>query len=200
MASAALLTLQSTILVSNTLVMMCRVLFLAIFLVVTPANAFQRVVQTSHNGYHQAQDGYRTASRLEQRRLPMTTTLEEHRLVKRLYSSRRRPSTAIAAAVKFRNFEEMLENFQDKPVLVSFHTRWCGPCKLMKKELRAVRDEIGDAVHVFAVDTEKWPSVSARYNVAGLPTVVIFYQGRILYRVEGVETAENLVHRVRTLI
>lgn len=128
------------------------------------------------------------------------TVTEEKRLVERLYSSRRRLSTAIHASKKFRNFEEMLQTFHDKPVLVSFHTRYCGPCKLMKKELRAVRDEIGDDVHVFAVDTEKWPSLSARYEVQGLPTVVIFYHGEILYRVEGVETAEKLVHRVKALI
>jgi thioredoxin-like negative regulator of GroEL len=69
----------------------------------------------------------------------------------------------------------------------------------MKKELRAVREEIPD-VHVFAVDTEKWPSLSARYKVAGLPTLVIFYQGEILHRIEGVETAETLTHLVKTII
>jgi thioredoxin 1 len=101
---------------------------------------------------------------------------------------------------KFRNFETMLEAYNDKPILVSFHAKYCGPCKLVKKELKAVRDEMGDDVHLFAVDTEKFPSVAARYEVAGLPTLVIFYQGEILYRVEGVESAENLVHRVRSLI
>lgn len=112
---------------------------------------------------------------------------------------KKQPLTERGAAVKFRNFEEMLNTFHDKPVLVSFHTRYCGPCKLMKKELRAVRDEMGDHVHVFAVDTEKWPSLSARYNVAGLPTLVIFYRGEILHRIEGVETADNLVHTINDL-
>lgn len=116
------------------------------------------------------------------------------------FRSRQRLSTELYAAVKFRNFNEMLELFHDKPVLVSFHTRYCGPCKLMKKELRAVRDEMGDTVHLFGVDTEKFPSLSARYEVAGLPTLVLFYRGEIIYRVEGVEPAEKLVHRVRDLI
>ena len=106
----------------------------------------------------------------------------------------------MGAAMKFRNFEEMLTTFHDKPVLVSFQAQWCGPCKLMKKELKAVREAMGDDVQLFAVDTEKWPSLGARYEVQGLPTVVIFYKGEISYRVEGVEKAEQLVEKVKTLI
>jgi len=166
-----------------------RFLLLVIVFAVCPSSiAFQR----NH-------DKFRTFAGPEQHRLPVAAA-GDVRLIERLYSNRRRPSTAIGATAKFRNFEEMLDTFHDTPVLVSFHTRHCGPCKLMKKELRAVQEEIGDEVHVFAVDTEKWPSVSARYKVAGLPTLVLFYQGKILYRVEGVETADKLVHRVKTLI
>jgi thioredoxin 1 len=106
----------------------------------------------------------------------------------------------LGAAKKFRNFEEMLNQYHDKPVLVSFHSTLCGPCRLMKKELKAVRKEVGDTSLVFVVDTERWPSLGVRYHVRGLPTILIFKQGEILYQHEGVEKAEELVRRVKALI
>lgn len=185
---------KSTCSISVAFIMKCYVAFVAILLIISTANAFQRVVPErwrSHDGYH--------AESRQQRGKP--SLVGEEGLIERLYNSRRtrRSSTAIGTAVKFKNFEQMLERNLDKPILVSFQAKWCGPCQLAKKELKTVRDEIGDDVHVFAVDTEKWPAVAARYAVEGLPTLVIFYRGEILYRVEGVEPAEKLVHRVRTI-
>lgn len=109
-------------------------------------------------------------------------------------------STALSASQKFKNFEEMLQTHHDMPVLVSFHNRYCGPCKLQKKELRTVRDEVGESLHMFVVDTEKWPSLGARYQVQGLPTLLVFKAGEVLYRFERVEKAEVLVKILKSLI
>lgn len=168
--------------------MTCRVLPLVVLLFACAVNAFRTVFPREQHRY-----GYGYVSRLNssQRCLPVAP----NRLTESLQTR-----TALGAAMKFRNFEEMLRTYHDKPVLVSFHATWCGPCKLMKKELKAVRQEVGDTLLMFVVDTERWPALGVRYHVKGLPTVVIFKEGEILYRYEGVEKAEELVRRVKALI
>ena len=99
--------------------------------------------------------------------------------------------------MKFRNFEEMLEKHRDTPILVSFEAKWCGPCKLMKKELKIVRDELADLVMVAQIDTEKFPSLGARYEVEGLPSVILFVDGEPVHRIEGLEEASEIVRQVR---
>ena len=99
--------------------------------------------------------------------------------------------------MKFRTFEEMLEKYRDTPILVSFEAKWCGPCKLMKKELKIVRDELADSVMVARIDTEKFPSLGARYEVEGLPSVILFVDGEPVHRIEGLEEASEILRQVR---
>ena len=108
--------------------------------------------------------------------------------------------TSLKAAIKFKNFEEMLLVFGKSLVVVSFSTEFCGPCRLMKKELSQVSSEIGDGIKVFSVDTDKFPKLGARYNISVLPTLVVFKEGQIEDRIEGVEKADFLVKRLRGLL
>jgi thioredoxin 1 len=91
----------------------------------------------------------------------------------------------------------MLQQYHDRPVLVSWNAKWCGPCRLMKKELKAVRDALKDDVLVANVDTEKFPSLGARYKVEGLPTVMLFKDGKTVHRIEGFESANEIIRQVR---
>mmetsp|Transcript_24526 Transcript_24526/g.29507 ORF Transcript_24526/g.29507 Transcript_24526/m.29507 type:complete len:185 (+) Transcript_24526:65-619(+) len=115
----------------------------------------------------------------------------------RSHRSRRRESQTVLLAAKFKNFEDMLTKYTDTPVLVSFYATWCGPCRLMKKELEVVRELVGDELKIFAVDTERWPHLGARYDIEGLPTAVLFKDGKILHRLEGFEKAETVVQEVK---
>jgi thiol-disulfide isomerase/thioredoxin len=108
--------------------------------------------------------------------------------------------TSLGAAMKFKNFEEMLLTFGNSLLVVAFSTDLCGPCRLMKKELSRVSAEIGDDVKVFLVNTDKFPKLGARYNISVLPTLVIFKEGQIQDRIEGMETADSVVERLRTLL
>jgi thioredoxin-like negative regulator of GroEL len=69
----------------------------------------------------------------------------------------------------------------------------------MKKELHQVSAEIGDDVKIVAIDTERFPKLGARYDISVLPTIVIFKDGEPQDRIEGLETAEQLMERLRTL-
>jgi thiol-disulfide isomerase/thioredoxin len=106
--------------------------------------------------------------------------------------------TSLQAALKFKNFEDMIKNFRDTLIVV-FSADLCGPCRLMKKELHQVSEEIGDDVKIVAIDTERFPKLGARYDISVLPTIVIFKDGEAQERIEGLETAEQLLERLRTL-
>ena len=106
-------------------------------------------------------------------------------------------STVSKHRIRFRNFDEMLQQYHDMPVLVCWNAKWCGPCKLMKKELKIVRDVLKDDVFVANVDTEKFPSLGARYKVKGLPSLLLFKDGEPVHRIDGLESANEIIRQLR---
>lgn len=109
-------------------------------------------------------------------------------------------TTACFSAMKFKNFEQVLESFPEEPVVIYFSTSMCGPCKLMKKEVAAVKEMVGDELKLFSVDTEKWPQVGSRFQISRLPCLVVFRGGEVKLRLEGVNSAEKVVEQMRSLL
>ncbi|KAJ1491092.1 thioredoxin-like protein, partial [Baffinella frigidus] len=67
-------------------------------------------------------------------------------------------------------------------ILVDFYATWCGPCVLMSKELSKLSEKMGDEVGVFKVNTDKYPTISSRYEVYALPTCILFKAGKPVER------------------
>lgn len=66
----------------------------------------------------------------------------------------------------------------DKPVLVDFWAEWCGPCKMLSPTLEALAAELGDKVTIAKVNIDDNPETPMQYGVRGIPTMILFKNGK----------------------
>ncbi len=98
----------------------------------------------------------------------------------------------------------MKANFNDiindpKPVLIDFHALWCGPCKVQSPILKEVASELGDRVKVIKIDVDQNPDLASRYQVQGVPTLMIFKNGELKYRQAGLHTKQQVLNAVNNI-
>lgn len=84
----------------------------------------------------------------------------------------------------------------EKPVLVDFHAEWCGPCKMMAPELQRFAQNNKNAVRVIKVDIDKNKPTANHYQIQGVPTLILFKKGKILWRQSGAMNAQQISQAV----
>ena len=81
-----------------------------------------------------------------------------------------------------------------EPVLIDFYTDWCQPCKMMSPILKEVKSAMGDRINVIKINAETNPDAAIRYQVRGVPTLVLIREGKVIWQQSGVIQAPALTN------
>ena len=95
------------------------------------------------------------------------------------------------------SFQKIVEG--EQVVLIDFFAEWCGPCKMMKPILEDLKQQLGDQVKIIKIDVDKNPQLSAELNIQGVPTLMIYKQGKSQCRQSGVVSANDLKKIIQSL-
>jgi len=78
-------------------------------------------------------------------------------------------------------------------VLVDFYATWCEPCKWVEPILKDVMISLSEKIHLHKVDIDKLPDIAKENHVLSVPTLMLFKDGKEIWRMRGFDTAPALI-------
>jgi thioredoxin 1 len=96
-------------------------------------------------------------------------------------------------------FERVIAK-SESPLVVDFYADWCGPCKVVSPIIEELSKEYAGRVSFAKVDTDDNQDLAARYNVMGIPTVMIFVDAHVVDRLVGAAPAQEYRRRIDSVL
>jgi thioredoxin 1 len=96
---------------------------------------------------------------------------------------------------KKKSFSDLIKGSQI-PVLVDFYADWCGPCKTLSPIVQQVSSALHGRVKVIKVNVDKNQSAAMKYQIRGVPTLILFKEGKVLWRQSVVMQKSALQHTI----
>ena len=85
-------------------------------------------------------------------------------------------------------------------VLVDFSAVWCSPCKMLDPIIKQLADEWDGKVKVVKVDVDSNPDIATKYQVLGVPTLILFKDGKVSERLNGYQPKDRILSRLQSHI
>ena len=83
-----------------------------------------------------------------------------------------------------------------KPVLVDFWAQWCTPCRMLAPTVEAVAQQYSDSANVVKLNVDDNPTTAQRYGIKGIPTLILFREGKEVERVVGATSKESITRMI----
>ncbi len=80
-------------------------------------------------------------------------------------------------------FKELING--DTPTLVDFFATWCGPCQTMSPVLDELKKTYSDQIRIIKIDVDKNPVLADQFKIRGVPTLILFKEGKVLWKESG---------------
>ncbi|HEY4283480.1 MAG TPA: thioredoxin [Chthoniobacterales bacterium] len=96
------------------------------------------------------------------------------------------------------NFDREI-NQNEKAVIVDFWAEWCGPCKMIAPLLDEIAKEKAESVKVAKVNVDENQSLSFKYNIRAIPSLLFFKNGQLRDQVTGMTSKKDLLGRIEAL-
>ncbi len=97
------------------------------------------------------------------------------------------------------NFDEIVLR-SDKPVIVDFWAEWCGPCRMVGPIVEEIGSDYSDRALVGKLDVDSNPSITARFGIRNIPTVLYFKNGKVVDKQVGAVPKSNLVNKLEAIL
>ena len=78
--------------------------------------------------------------------------------------------------------------------LVDFYAIWCGPCQMLEKVLAEVAEN--SSCKIVRVDVDDYPEFGAKFNIRGLPMLILFKDGQVVKTLNGFRTFDEIMEKI----
>lgn len=85
-------------------------------------------------------------------------------------------------------------------VLVDFSAEWCGPCKQLQPVLHELKRKVKDQLTIIQIDVDRSPEIANRFQIQGVPTLILFKEGKVLWRQSGLMPIAQLDAHLRPFL